>query len=188
MQSRLGPVVAVVVGLVPASVLVVGLLRDTLGANPIEEATHHTGEWALRFLLLTLAVSPLRAYAGWSALLSYRRLLGLLCFFYACLHLLSYAFDIWFDLEIVIEDMIERPYIIAGASAFACLLPLAVTSTRGWVGRLGARWRQLHRLVYLVGMAAIIHFYWLVKAEVTVPLIYAGGLALLLGLRLLARR
>ena len=84
--------------------------------------------------------------------------------------------------------MIERPYIIAGASAFACLLPLAVTSTRGWVGRLGARWRQLHRRVYLVGMAASIHFYWLVKAEVPVPLIYAGVLALLLGLRLLARR
>ena len=188
MSRRLGHVGLVAISLVPAGLLILGLFRDSLGANPIEEITHETGEFALRFLLLTLAVTPLRQIAGWSALLPYRRTLGLLCFTYACLHLATYGVDIWFDLEVAVEDLTERPYIIAGAVAFTSLLPLAVTSTRGWIRRLGARWRTLHRLVYIAAIAAVVHFYWLVKADVTEPLIYAALLAILLLLRLVRTR
>lgn len=188
MTLRPGQLGVVALGSIPALVLGFALMSDSLGANPIEELTHETGEWALRLLLLTLAVSPLHRLAGLSALLPYRRTFGLLCFAYACLHLATYVTDVWFDLEVVFEDLTERPYIIAGATAFLSLLPLAVTSSHAWIRRLGPRWRALHRLAYVAAIAAVVHFYWLVKADVTEPLVYAGVLAALLGARVVARQ
>lgn len=174
----------VVAALLPFFGLIQGALRDTLGANPIETITHTTGEWALRLLLATLAVTPLRRLFGWRRLAPYRRTLGLLAFSYVCLHFATYVvLDLSFDLAAVGEDIAERPYITAGFSAFLCLLPLALTSTRGWVRRLGRRWVQLHRLVYVAAGLAVIHFLWQVKADLREPLIYAVLLASLLAVR-----
>lgn len=169
--------------LVPAAGLAAGAWRDTLGANPIETITHTTGEWALRLLLLTLAVTPARRLFGWSAVAPYRRTLGLLTFTYACLHFSTYLVDQYFDWEFIVEDVIERPYITVGFTGFLCLLPLAITSTRGWIRRLRRRWGQLHRLAYVAAIAGVIHFLWLVKADTREPLIYAAVLAALLGVR-----
>lgn len=158
-----------------------GAFRDTLGANPIEKITHETGEWTLRLLLATLAVTPLRQWLGWRALAPYRRTLGLLCFTYASLHLATYVvLDLFFAWEIVADDLRERPYILAGFTGFLCLLPLAITSTRGWIRRLGRRWTQLHRLIYVAGVAGVVHFLWLVKADLLEPAIYASILCALL--------
>ena len=181
MRRRLQQTALVVVALVPLAALAVGALRGTLGANPIETVTHVTGEWALRLLLATLAVSPLRRLFGWSGLLPFRRTLGLLCFAYALLHFATYvALDLFFDWEILLEDLTERSYIIAGFVALCCMLPLAWTSSRAWMRRLGRRWLQLHRLVYLAGVAAILHYLWLVKADYLQPGIHAVILAALL--------
>jgi sulfoxide reductase heme-binding subunit YedZ len=175
--------------LLPLAGLVRRVFADDLGANPIETITHATGDWALRFLLLTLAVTPLRRLTGWNVLVSYRRALGLLAFFYASLHLLTYvALDYFFDWRAIVENIAERPYVTAGLTAFLCMLPLAVTSTRGWIRRLGGRrWSQLHRLVYLAGVAGVVHYWWLVKKDVRAPLLYAAVLALLLGARVVFR-
>ncbi len=174
------------IGLIPAAVLVARLLGDDLGANPIEEVTHETGEWALRLLLLTLAVSPLRKLTGWNALAPYRRTLGLLAFTYASLHFTTWlALDHFFDWQAIVEDVFERPYITAGFTAFASLVPLAVTSTRGWIRRLGKNWATLHKLSYLAATAAVVHYWWLVKSDVTEPRYYAAVLAVLLASRLL---
>jgi sulfoxide reductase heme-binding subunit YedZ len=175
----------VAAALVPAASLGWRAATDALGANPIEEITHETGETALRFLLASLAITPLRRAFGWSALAPYRRTLGLLAFGYACLHVATYvALDLFFDWAAIAEDVLERPYVTAGFAAFVCLVPLALTSTRGWIRRLGARrWLALHRLVYAAGLAAVVHFLWLVKADLREPLIYAAALALLLAAR-----
>ena len=171
-------------GLLPAALLVWNGLTDGLGANPIEAITHETGSWALRFLLVTLAVTPARRL-GFRRVASYRRTTGLLCFFYACLHASTWiGLDLQFDWALIGEDLLERPFITAGATAFLCLLPLAITSTRGWVRRLGRRWTQLHRLVYVAATAAVVHFIWLVKADLREPLIYAAVLVVLLGARI----
>jgi sulfoxide reductase heme-binding subunit YedZ len=187
-MARRRPIHAAVVvaALLPAAALAWRAATDGLGANPIEEITHETGETALRLLLASLAITPLRRALGWSALAPYRRTLGLLAFGYACLHLATYvALDLFFDWAAILEDVAERPYVTAGFTAFCCLLPLALTSTRGWIRRLGARrWTALHRLVYGAGIAAVVHFLWLVKADVSEPLAYAAVLALLLGARL----
>lgn len=176
----------VAAALIPAAVLAWRAASDRLGANPIEEITHETGETALRLLLASLAITPLRRALGWSALAPYRRTLGLLAFGYACLHLATYVvLDLFFDWAAIVEDVAERPYVTAGLAAFSCLVPLALTSTRGWIRRLGARrWLALHRLVYGAGIAAVVHFLWLVKADLREPLLYAAVLALLLGARL----
>jgi methionine sulfoxide reductase heme-binding subunit len=171
--------------LIPAAILVWRYATDGLGANPIEEITHETGKRALQLLLASLAVTPLRRGLGWSGLAPYRRTLGLLAFSYACLHLATYVvLDLFFDWDAILEDIAKRRYVIAGASAFCALVPLAITSTRGWIRRLGRRWVTLHRLVYVAAMAAVIHFIWLVKADLREPLAYAAALALLLGARL----
>lgn len=174
----------VAAGFLPAIALAAGFWLDRLGANPVEELTHETGEWALRLLLGSLAITPLRRLLGWSALAPYRRTLGLFAFFYASLHLAIYVcLDLGFDLEILAEDLIERTYITAGFTAYCMLFALAVTSTRAAQRRLGRRWIHLHRLAYAAGVCAVVHFLWLVKADLREPLVYAAALATLLGLR-----
>jgi sulfoxide reductase heme-binding subunit YedZ len=172
--------------LLPLAWLVYGALTDGLGANPIERITHVTGEWALRFLLLSLAVTPLRRLFGWNGLIAYRRMLGLFAFFYAVLHLGTWVgLDHNFDWPRLWADVRKRPYVTAGMVAFSCLVPLAITSTRGWIRRLGKRWTMLHRLAYVAAIAAVVHYWWLVKADVRGPGWYALGLAALLGVRLI---
>lgn len=173
------------VSLLPLAWYVAGALRDSLGANPIEAVTRGLGTWALNFLLITLTVTPLRRLTGWHWLVRLRRMLGLFCFFYACLHLTTYLwFDQFFDWQGIAKDIVKRPFITAGMVTFALLLPLAATSTNAMVRRLGGRrWQALHRTVYLIGIVAVLHFWWMVKSDTAQPLAYALILALLLGLR-----
>ncbi len=175
-----------VLALVPLAFLVYRGMHNDLGANPVETLNRYTGGWVLRFLLLTLAVTPLRRIFGWNALLRYRRMLGLFAFFYACLHFLSYAWlDQYFVLADIIKDIAKRPYITVGFACLLMLIPLAATSTNAMIRRMGARrWQALHRLVYLIGVGGIVHFLWLVKSDLREPLIYAAILAVLLGFRL----
>ncbi len=157
----------------------------TLGADPVAAITHGTGDWALRFLLLSLAMTPLRRLSGQSWPIRFRRLVGLYAFFYACLHLATYlVLDLGGFWTQIFADIAKRPYITVGFSAWLLLLPLAVTSTRGWIRRLGRRWGQLHKAVYAAAALAVLHFLWLVKSDLREPLVYAGVLALLLGVRL----
>ena len=159
--------------------------HEQLGVNPVETLSHLTGDWSLRFLLLTLAITPLRQISGWNALIKFRRMLGLFAFFYVCLHFSVYlVFDQFFDLNSIIEDVAKRPYITVGFAGWLLLVPLAVTSTSGMMKRLGRNWQRLHRLVYLTGALGVLHYLWLVKTDHTEPLLYAGILALLLGYRL----
>jgi methionine sulfoxide reductase heme-binding subunit len=179
-----------VVALLPLAFLVYRALTNDLGANPIETINRYTGDWVLRFLLITLAVTPLRRLTGWNGLLRYRRMLGLFAFFYACVHFLSWAWlDQYFVLADIIQDVAKRPYITVGFASFLMLIPLALTSTNAMIRRLGAkRWQQLHRLVYLIGIGGVVHFLWLVKSDIREPLVYGAVLALLLGFRLWDRR
>lgn len=172
--------------LLPLAFLLFKAARSDLGANPIETINRFTGLWTLRFLLITLAVTPLRRIFAWNSLLRFRRMLGLFAFFYACLHFLSYAWlDQFFVLSEIFKDVVKRPYITVGFACFLLLIPLALTSTNGMVRRLGAkRWQQLHRLVYLIGIGGIVHFLWLVKSDLSEPLMYGAILSLLLGFRL----
>ena len=172
----------------PALVLLWRALGDRLGANPIEELTLELGQWALRFLLLTLAATPVRRLTGWSVLLRHRRLLGLTAASYALLHLLVYAvLDQGLLWSQIVADVLKRPFITAGMTAFALLLPLAATSFDGAIRRLGARrWQALHRLVYLATGLALLHFWWKVKADTREPAIYLAVFVLLLAARWLA--
>jgi sulfoxide reductase heme-binding subunit YedZ len=175
----------VALALLPLAALAAGAARGALGANPIETITHETGDWALRLLLATLAITPLRRLSGWAFLAPWRRSLGLLAFGYATLHFATFlALDLGFDLSALGEEVAERPYVTLGFTAFGLLAPLALTSTRGWQRRLGRRWVMLHRLVYVAAGCAVLHFLWLVKADLAEPLAYAGVLALLLAARL----
>jgi methionine sulfoxide reductase heme-binding subunit len=159
------------------------------GANPIKEVEHFTGQWALRMLLLTLLVTPLRRLLGWNWLAKYRRLFGLGAFAYALVHLLVYfVLDVELGWMELVEDVAKRPYVTIGMLAFLLMLPLAVTSTAGWVRRLGRRWRQLHRLIYVIVVLGTIHFWMAVKKDVREPMIFAVCFAALLGWRLLYRR
>ena len=176
---------ALIIGVTPLVGLVIAALSDGLGANPVEEITHVTGRWALRFLVLSLTVTPLRRLTGWRMLTLERRTLGLFAFLYAALHLTTYVtLDLEFDWASLGEDIRKRPYITVGFSTFCLLLTLASTSTRAAARRLGSRWKQLHRLVYLAGIGAVVHFFWLVKADTREPLIYAAIVAMLLSVRL----
>lgn len=177
--------VVFVLALGPFAYLLCGLFFNWLGANPAEYITRSTGDWTLRFLLITLAVTPLRKITGWNWLLRLRRMLGLYAFFYVCLHMLSYtAFDQVFDVAEILRDIAKRPFITVGFTAFLLLIPLAATSTNAMVKRLGAqRWMKLHRLVYVIGVLGVIHFWMMVKRDITEPAIYAFILALLLGYR-----
>jgi methionine sulfoxide reductase heme-binding subunit len=161
---------------------------DDLTANPIEYITRFTGSWALILLLGSLSITPLRKITGWNDLIKLRRMLGLFAFSYALVHFATYmVLDLFFDFAAIAKDIFKRPYITVGFTAFALLIPLAVTSTSGMIRRLGKRWQQLHRLVYVVAIAAVIHFYWLVKADIRRPVMYGSVLALLLGYRLLSK-
>jgi sulfoxide reductase heme-binding subunit YedZ len=169
----------------PLAALVVRGLRHELGANPIEFITHATGDWTLRFLVLTLAVTPLRRLLDLPQLVTFRRTLGLFAFFYGTLHLTTYVWlDQFFDVRSMVKDVAKRPFITAGLTAFLLLVPLAVTSTNGWMRRLGRRWQTLHRLVYASAVAAIVHYLWLVKSDRRLPLLYGAVVALLLGARI----
>lgn len=157
-----------------------------LGANPIEFITRSLGTWTLVFLLLSLSITPLRKLSGWPWLIKLRRMLGLYAFFYALLHFITYLWlDQFFDLQAIYRDVLKRPFITVGFAAFALLLPLAFTSTNAMMKRLGGkRWQLLHRLVYPSAMLAVLHYWWLVKKDITQPLLYAAVLAILLGYRI----
>lgn len=176
-----------VVALVPLAKLVVGVVYvpDWLGANPAEFITRATGDWTLRFLLFTLAVTPLRKLTRWNWLLRFRRMLGLYSFFYGVMHASSYAgFDQLFAFSDILADIAKRPFITVGFGALVLMTPLAVTSTNAMVRRLGAaRWQALHRLVYVIASLGVLHFWWMVKRDVTEPAIYAAILTVLLGYR-----
>lgn len=181
-----------VVCLLPLAKLVaaaLGLAGLSLGANPIESLIHGFGIWGLRFLLITLAVTPLRRITKWSWLLRLRRMLGLFAFFYVLMHFMTYAgLDQRFDLSAIFEDIAERPYITLGFTALLLLIPLAITSTNAMMRRLGRSWKKLHRLIYLVAVLGVWHFYWQVKLDTLEALIYAVILAVLLGYRLYENR
>jgi sulfoxide reductase heme-binding subunit YedZ len=158
-------------------------LTDNLGANPIDEITDQTGLWTLRMLLITLAVTPVRRLTGWNRVIQLRRMLGLFAFFYGSLHFLTYIWlDQFFAVEDIVADIMERPFITVGFASFVLLMPLAVTSTTAMIKRLGGKWWQrLHRLIYAIAIGGVVHYLWLVKADLQQPLIYGsilGGLLL----------
>jgi sulfoxide reductase heme-binding subunit YedZ len=181
---RVGKPVCFLLCLLPFGLLVWRTLADALGPNPVEAVVHSTGSWALRLLLVTLTVTPLRRLTGLPWLLRFRRMLGLFAFFYAALHFSAYLLLdralVWED---ILKDLTERPYIAVGFAALVLLIPLAVTSTRGWARRLGRRWQTLHRAVYAIAVLGVLHFLWLVKADILEPLIDGAVLAGLLAAR-----
>ena len=176
--------------LLPAAALIWRGYHQDLTANPIEFITHATGDWTLRFLLLTLGITPLRKIFGRPALIRFRRMLGLFAFFYGCLHLMTYLWlDKFFDVMEITKDIGKRPFITAGFTGFVLMAPLAATSTAGWIRRLGGkRWQRLHRLIYFSAAAGVVHYYWLVKSDVRKPVLYGSILGLLLLFRAVERR
>jgi sulfoxide reductase heme-binding subunit YedZ len=171
--------------LLPLMRLVALGMDGGLGANPIEFITRSTGTWTLVGLLVTLSVTPLRRLTGRADFIRYRRMLGLFAFFYACLHFATYLWlDQFFDPAAIARDIVKRPFITVGFTAFTLLIPLAATSNHAMMRRLGRRWQQLHRLIYLIAVLGVIHYLWLVKKDLTEPLLYGGVLALLLAVRL----
>ncbi len=177
--------VAISLAALPALALAARFALEGFGANPIEDVTHVTGEWGLRLILASLAITPARRFFGWSRLAPLRRTLGLAGFVYACLHLSTWALlDLGLDLAAIAEDLTERPYVMAGMGAFALLLPLALTSTRASMRRLGRRWITLHRLVYPAATLAVVHHFWLLKADLRPAIVHAAILAALIASRL----
>ena len=171
--------------LVPFAHLVWGVAYDALGANPVEAVTHSTGWWTLFLLCATLGVTPLRRATGANWLLRLRRMLGLYAFFYVTLHFLTYVWlDQWFDLVAIAANVLKRPYITVGFTAFLLLIPLAATSTDAMQRRLGRNWQRVHRFIYLIAAFGVLHFWWLVKRDITQPAIFALVLSALLGVRL----
>lgn len=172
--------------MIPVLVIALRLSTGNAGANPAEYLQHATGDWTLRFLLFCLAITPLRKFLNLSELIRFRRMLGLFAFFYACLHFLTYIGpDQSFDLGGMWRDVQKRRFITVGFTAFVLLIPLAVTSTKGWIGRLGGkRWQRLHRLVYVAAVCGVVHYYWLVKSDVRKPVFYGVILGILLLWRL----
>jgi sulfoxide reductase heme-binding subunit YedZ len=155
-----------------------------LGADPVQAIEHFLGLWALRFLMIALAITPLRQLTGQSVLVRFRRMLGLYAFFYACLHFSAFlVLDLRGYWTTIFEEIVKRPYITVGFAAWLLLVPLAITSTKGWIKRLGRNWARLHKLVYAIGVLAVLHFWWLVKSDIREPALYAGILAVLLGWR-----
>ena len=171
-----------IAALAPLAYLVYGALTNNLGADPVAEIEHTTGRWVIRLLLATLAITPLRRISGWNWLVRFRRLLGLFAFFYVCVHFLAY---LWFDQNFawasIVHDIPKRPFILVGFTALVLLIPLAVTSTAGWIRRLGGkRWNALHKLIYAAAALCIVHFWWSQKADHSRPLTYGIILAALL--------
>lgn len=175
-----------IASLIPAIWLVYALFTNQLGANPIEAITRESGLWALRFLWLTLLITPLRWLTGWNGIVTLRRMLGLYVFFYATLHMLLYIWlDQFFDINDIVKDIIKRPFITIGFFTFTALLPLVITSNNNMVKRLGGkRWKKLHRITYFIAIACSVHFYMLVKQDKLEPLLYISLLVILLGARL----
>jgi methionine sulfoxide reductase heme-binding subunit len=175
--------------LAPMTWLAWGAVQGKLGANPISEITKETGTWTLRFVVLTLAITPIRRLAGWNVLVRYRRMLGLFAFYYGTLHFLTYVWlDQFFDTASITKDVIKRPFITVGFTAFVLMVPLALTSTTGWIRRLGGkRWQALHRLVYATAVLGVVHYWWLVKADISRPLSYGALVATLLAARVVFR-
>lgn len=173
--------------LIPLALLLWDVSRNRVGPNPLEFATRTTGMLTLVFLCLTLAVTPLRKIFGLNSLVKYRRMLGLFAFFYGSLHLLTYIwFDRWFNLLSTAEDVVQRPFILVGMTAFLLMVPLAITSTNRMVKRLGGKsWARLHRLAYVAAIAGVVHFWMLVKSDTRLPLTFGFILLFLLGYRLL---
>lgn len=173
------------------SVALIPLLRlmwlaatNGLGANPVEFIIHSLGSWTLILLMLTLSMTPIRILTGSTRPIQFRRMLGLFTFFYASLHLLAYAgLDLWFDWLAISKDLIKHPYVYVGFSAFLLLIPLAATSNKAAIKRLGKRWQALHRTVYLVAILGVVHYWWLVKKDVREPILFAVILILLFGIR-----
>ena len=174
--------------LVPALLLGWRALNGDLGANPIEFITHWTGDWTIRFLCITLSITPLRMLLRLPELIRFRRMLGPFGFFYASLHFLTwFVLDKFFEWNEILKDVVKRPFITAGFSAFVLLIPLAVTSTKGWIRRLGGKqWQMLHRLIYVSACAGVVHYYWLVKSDIRLPVLYGAIVAVLLVYRLVA--
>lgn len=171
--------------LIPAALLTYrAFVSGDLGVNPVETLTHETGQWALRLLLVTLAITPLRRLTGWNRVIGVRRMLGLFAFFYAVLHLSVWVvFDHYFTLSTMIEDVVKRPFITAGTLALLTMLPLALTSTTWAIRKLGKRWQRLHRLIYVSAAAAVVHFLWKEKVIINETLMYAAILTVLLAIR-----
>jgi methionine sulfoxide reductase heme-binding subunit len=156
-----------------------------LSANPIKDITELTGLWTLRFLMITLAITPLRRVTGWNSLIRMRRMLGLFTFFQSVIHLSTYIWlDQFFDFDSIVKDIVKRPMITSGMAAVVLMTPLAITSTKKWIGRLGGRrWQLLHRLIYISGIAGVLHYYFFVKSDIRDPLAYAALLTVLLAFR-----
>jgi sulfoxide reductase heme-binding subunit YedZ len=187
---RIAKVAICALCLAPLGLLLWRGTHNGLGANPIEFITHATGDWTLRFLVLTLAVTPVRKVLGWPQLVRFRRMLGLFAFFYGCLHLTTYVWlDKFFDVSAMIQDVAKRRFITVGFTAFVLLIPLALTSTAGWIRRLGGRrWQALHRLIYVSAALAVVHYYWLVKSDIRLPVFYGALVGMLLLWRAINRR
>ncbi|MFQ5644866.1 MAG: sulfite oxidase heme-binding subunit YedZ [Thiogranum sp.] len=189
MRKQLLKPLVFTVCLLPLAILGWQLYAGLLGANPVDELADSSGEWTLRFLLITLLATPLRRWFGWTWTLRVRRMLGLYAFFYAGLHLFTYLWlDQFFDWGEVWLDLLERPFITAGMLAFMLLLPLAMTSSHYMMRRLGRGWKRLHRLAYIVPVLGVLHYWWLVKADVLEPMVYGAVLAVLLGSRIKVSR
>ncbi|HMA40206.1 MAG TPA: protein-methionine-sulfoxide reductase heme-binding subunit MsrQ [Gemmatimonadales bacterium] len=186
---RLAQTGVVLAALVPLAVLVRDAFGDRLGANPVEAIEHRTGDWTIWLLLSSLAVTPLRRLTGWNWLIRYRRTLGLLAFSYVCLHFLTYlVIDQGFPIQgltltYVWEDIVKRPYVTVGFTAFLLLIPIAWTSTKGWIRRLGRRWTTLHQLVYVAAALGVLHYMWLIKGDRPTAVYHALVLVGLLGAR-----
>ncbi len=181
MKLKLLKVVLFIAALIPLAHLGWKAYEGNLGANPIEVITRSTGDWTLIFLLVTLAITPLRRLSGRHELIRFRRMLGLYAFFYGCLHLMTYVWlDKFFALQEMVKDIAKRPFITVGMTGFTLLLPLAITSTRGMIRRLGRRWQLLHRLIYVSATAGVVHYWWLVKKDIRKPEVYAVCLGVLL--------
>jgi len=174
--------------LIPLGMLIWAIVYnpESFGANPFEVITDRTGDWTLRFVLFTLAVTPLRILTGWNQVIRFRRMLGLFAFFYSFLHFLTYVwFTQYFNLAEITKDVVKRPFITVGFVAFILMIPLALTSTKKWIGRLGGkRWQRLHLVIYVTGILGVIHYFWRVKSDITDPLIYAVLLSVLFVLRI----
>ena len=185
LRSRWTKVVVFLLCLSPFAQLARRYYTNDLTPNPIEFITHFTGDWAINMVVATLAITPLRKTLQAPDLIRFRRMLGLFAFFYASVHFtIWFAIDKGFDMHEILGDFTKRRFIIAGLTAYVCMIPLAITSTKGWIRRLsGRRWQLLHRLVYVTGIAAVIHYYWLVKSDVRMPLFYGSLIAILLAYR-----
>jgi sulfoxide reductase heme-binding subunit YedZ len=186
LSSKWTKVAVFLICLIPLAALVNRALHGNLGANPVEFVQHATGDWTLRFLVFTLSITPLRKLLGLPELIRFRRMLGLFAFFYVCLHFLTYIGpDQSFDLAGMWKDVEKRRYITVGFLGFVLLIPLALTSTAGWIRRLGGqRWQMLHRAIYITAICGVIHYYWLVKSDIRKPVFYGALVAILLVWRL----